>query len=91
MIPMMPCCTLGNPLTNITGSYHKATTFIIENNVIPLECIPNRDHTPKPEVTDEGAQGDTVTGLYGMLKGAIQDMTMQLVRSSHLDLKTCTR
>jgi hypothetical protein len=27
----------------------------------------------------EGAQGDTVTGLYGMLKGAIQDMTMQLV------------
>jgi hypothetical protein len=47
--------------------------------LVTRKQIPNRDHTPKPEVTDEGAQGDTVTGLYGMLKGAIQDMTMQLV------------
>jgi len=45
--------------------------------------IPNRDHTPKPKVTDDGAQGDTVTGLYGMLKGAIQDMTTQLVTTIH--------
>jgi hypothetical protein len=25
----MPLCTLGDPLPYITGSYHKATTFVI--------------------------------------------------------------
>ena len=33
----MPLCTLGNPLPYIAGSYHKATTFVIENNVSPIE------------------------------------------------------
>ena len=55
------------------------TTLRRSKRLVTRKQTPNRDHTPKPEVTDEGAQGDTVTGLYGMLKGAIQDMTMQLV------------
>jgi hypothetical protein len=37
----MPWCTLGDPLPCITGSYHMATTFVIENNVSPLEYIIN--------------------------------------------------
>jgi hypothetical protein len=37
----MPWCTLGDPLPYTTGSYYKATTFAIENNVIPLEYIIN--------------------------------------------------
>jgi hypothetical protein len=41
MIPIMPWCTLGDPLPYTTGSYYKATTFAIENNVIPLEYIIN--------------------------------------------------
>jgi hypothetical protein len=41
MIPIMPWCTLGDPLTYITGSYHKATAFVIENNVSLLEYIIN--------------------------------------------------
>jgi hypothetical protein len=41
MIPIMPLCTLGDPLPYITGSYHKATTLVIENNVSPLEYIIN--------------------------------------------------
>jgi hypothetical protein len=32
MIPIMLWCTLGDPLPYITGSYNKATTFVIENN-----------------------------------------------------------
>ena len=39
MIPIMPWGTLGDPLPYITGSYYKATTFVIENNVSPLEYI----------------------------------------------------
>jgi hypothetical protein len=35
----MPRCTLVDPLPYITGSYQKATTFVIENNVSPLEYI----------------------------------------------------
>ena len=35
----MPWCTLGDLLPYITGSYYKATTFAIENNMIPLEYI----------------------------------------------------
>jgi hypothetical protein len=31
--------TLGDPLLTISGSYHKATTFVIDNNVSPLEYI----------------------------------------------------
>ena len=41
MIPIMPWCTLGDPLPYITGSYYKTTTFVIENNVIPIEYIIN--------------------------------------------------
>jgi hypothetical protein len=41
MIPIIPWCTLGEPLPYITGSYYKATTFVIENNVIPLEYAIN--------------------------------------------------
>jgi hypothetical protein len=41
MIPIMLWCTSGDPLPYITGSYHKATTFVIENNVGPLEYIIN--------------------------------------------------
>jgi hypothetical protein len=41
MIPIMPWGTLGDPLPYITGSYHKATTFVIENNMTPLEYIIN--------------------------------------------------
>jgi hypothetical protein len=37
MIPIIPWGTLGDPLPYITGSYHKATTFVIENNMSPLE------------------------------------------------------
>ena len=37
MIPMMPLCTLEDPLPTIAGSYHKATIFVIENNVSPIE------------------------------------------------------
>ena len=37
----MPWCTLGDPIPYITGSYYKTTTFVIENNVIPLEYIIN--------------------------------------------------
>jgi hypothetical protein len=37
----MPLCTLGDPLPYIAGSFHKATTFVIENNVSPIECILN--------------------------------------------------
>jgi hypothetical protein len=37
----MPWCTLGDPLPYITGSYYMATTFVIENNVIPLEYVIN--------------------------------------------------
>ena len=39
MIPIMPWGTLGDPLPYIAGSYHKATTFVIENNMSPLEYI----------------------------------------------------
>jgi len=39
MIPIMPWCTLGDPSPYITGSYLKATTFVIKNNVSPLEYI----------------------------------------------------
>jgi hypothetical protein len=39
MIPIMPWCTLGDPLPYITGSYYKATTFFLENNVIPLGYV----------------------------------------------------
>ena len=41
MIPIMPWCTLGDPLPYITGSYYKTTTFVIEINVIPIEYIIN--------------------------------------------------
>jgi hypothetical protein len=41
MIPIMPWGTLGDPLPYIAGSYHKATTFEIENNMSPLEYIIN--------------------------------------------------
>ena len=41
MVHIMPWCTLGDPLPCITGSYHMATTFVIENNVSPLEYIIN--------------------------------------------------
>ena len=41
MIPIMLWFTLGDPLPYITGSYHKATAFVIENNVSPLEYIIN--------------------------------------------------
>jgi hypothetical protein len=37
----MPWCTLGDLLSYVTGSYHKATTFVIENNVSPLDYILN--------------------------------------------------
>jgi hypothetical protein len=37
----MPLCTLGDPLPYITVSYHKATSFVIENNVSPVEYIIN--------------------------------------------------
>jgi hypothetical protein len=37
----MPWCTLGDPLTTMIGWYHKATTLVIENNMIPLEYIIN--------------------------------------------------
>ena len=37
----MPWCTLGDPLPYTTGSYHKATPFVIENNVSSLEYIIN--------------------------------------------------
>jgi hypothetical protein len=42
MIPIMPWYSLGDPLPYITGSYYKATTFVIENNVIPLEYVINK-------------------------------------------------
>ena len=51
--------------------------------LVTRKQIPNRDHTSKPEVIDDGAQRDTITGLYRMLKGAIQDMTTQLVTTIH--------
>jgi hypothetical protein len=38
---IMPWGTLGDPLPYIAGSYHKATTFEIENNMSPLEYIIN--------------------------------------------------
>ena len=38
---MMPQCTLGDPLPYIPGSYHKTTTFVIENNVSPLKYLIN--------------------------------------------------
>jgi hypothetical protein len=41
MIPIMPWRTLGDTLPYIAGSYHKATAFVIENNVSPLEYIIN--------------------------------------------------
>jgi hypothetical protein len=37
----MPWCTLGDILPYIAGSYHKATTFVIDNNVSPLDYILN--------------------------------------------------
>ena len=37
----MLLCTLGNPLPYITSSYPKATSFVIENNVSPIEYIIN--------------------------------------------------
>jgi hypothetical protein len=47
MIHIVPLCTLGDPLPYIDGSYHKATTLAIENNVSPIEYIINivRQHT----------------------------------------------
>ena len=39
MIPIMHWYTLWNPLLNIPGSYHKKTTFVIGNNVGPLDYI----------------------------------------------------
>jgi hypothetical protein len=41
MIPIIPWCTLEDPLPYIAVSYHMATTFAIWNNVSPLEYIPN--------------------------------------------------
>ena len=41
MIPMMPWCTLGDSQPNIAGSYHKATIFVIENNVSTIEYAIN--------------------------------------------------
>ena len=41
MIHIMPWCTLGDPLLTMSGSYHKATTFVIENNVSHIEYIIN--------------------------------------------------
>jgi hypothetical protein len=39
MIHIMPWCTLGDPLLTMSGSYHKATTFVIDNNVSPFLMI----------------------------------------------------
>jgi hypothetical protein len=39
MVPIMPWCTLGDPLQYIPGSYHKTTTFVIENNVSPFVVV----------------------------------------------------
>ena len=41
MIPIMPWCILGDPLPYMPCSYRKATTFVIDNNVSPLEYIIN--------------------------------------------------
>ena len=41
MIHIMPLCTIGDPLPYIAGSYQKATTFVLENNVSPIEYIIN--------------------------------------------------
>ena len=41
MIPLMHWYTLENPLPNIPGSYHKTTTFVIGNNVGPLDYLIN--------------------------------------------------
>ena len=41
MIPIMAWCTLGDLLPYINDSYHKATAFVIENNVSPLDYILN--------------------------------------------------
>ena len=41
MIHIMPLCTLEDPLPYIAGSYHKATPFVIQNNVSPIEYITN--------------------------------------------------
>lgn len=55
------------------------TTLRRSKRLLTGKQMPSRDHLPRPEVTNEGAQGDTVTRLYGMLKGAFHDMTTQLV------------
>jgi hypothetical protein len=42
MIPIIPWCTLGDPLPYIPGSYHKTTTFVIESNAVsPLRYLIN--------------------------------------------------
>jgi hypothetical protein len=42
MIPIIPWCTLGDPLPYIPGSYHKTTTFVIESNAAsPLMYLIN--------------------------------------------------
>ena len=53
MIPIMPCCTLGDPLPYIPGAYHKTTTFVIENNVSPLRYLINITRQQKPMVSEE--------------------------------------
>ena len=40
-IPIIPWCTLEEPLPYIAVSNHMVTTFAIWNNVSPLEYIPN--------------------------------------------------
>jgi hypothetical protein len=53
MVPIMPWCTLGDPLQYIPGSYHKTTTFVIENNVSPFVvvlfvfCFEDKQSSPK--------------------------------------------
>jgi hypothetical protein len=41
MIHIMPLWNLGDPLPYMAGSYHKATPFVIENNVSPIEYMIN--------------------------------------------------
>jgi hypothetical protein len=46
MIPIVHWYTLGNPLPNILGSYNKTTTFVIGNNVGPLDDLINMGFAP---------------------------------------------
>jgi hypothetical protein len=68
MIPIMTWCTLRDPLPYTTSSYHKATTFVIENNVSSLEYIINiMRQQNQVSYNNNGT-------LYGECPGFFEDM-----------------